>query len=186
MKRARRLLPVLPVLVLLSCRTIDVNGMIYDFSNRPVSYCAVSLSVLFKSTTDINGRFTLPKVPAGVYKITGEKKGFETYTEELAVRQRGQIVYIRIPSQSQLLEMADDALTNNDVTAAEQLLHRAYQIDQNNIEMLFYYAAVKFRQREYDAAIQYLETAKNLGSKDLYIDKFLAVLKELQNDLPTR
>jgi thioredoxin-like negative regulator of GroEL len=185
MKRVRPLLPVLPLLVLVSCRTIDVNGMIYDFSNRPVSYCAVSLGVLFKSSTDINGRFTLPKVPVGVYTITGEKKGFETYTDELAVRQRGQIVYIRIPSQSQLLEMVDDALTNNDLTAAGQLLQRAYQIDQHNIEMLFYYATVKFRQREYDAAIHYLETAQNLGSKDLYIDKFLALLKELQHDIPT-
>jgi hypothetical protein len=176
------------VLVLVSCKTaefgykvVDVNGMIYDFSNRPIPHCLVTLGKNYNVSTDINGRFTLLKVPVGDYKITGEKKGYEPYIDTVAIKDKGQIIYIRMPSQNQLLEQADEALTNNDFVTAEAIIERAYHIDQNNIEMLFYYATVKFRKHEYDRAIAFLETAQFLGSKDIYIEKFLKELKELQS-----
>ena len=171
-----------------SCRTaefgfkvIDVNGMVYDFTNRPVAHCEISLGGKYNSSTDINGRFSLPRIRAGTYTITGCKKTFENYSDEVIIKDKGQIIYIRMPSQSQLLNLADEALSANNLTGAEKLVERAYQIDENNIEMLFYYATVKFRQREYDRAINLLEGAKDLGSKDVYIDKFLTVLREAQD-----
>jgi tetratricopeptide (TPR) repeat protein len=153
--------------------------MIYDFSNRPVPHCEVSLGWFHKTTTDINGRFTFPRVSLGTYTITGKKTGFESYSEQIIIKDIGQIVYIRMPSQNQLLNLVDEALTANNLTLAEETVERAYQIDENNIEMLFYYATVKFRQRRYGNAMDYLETAIDLGSKDLYVLKFLVLLKEL-------
>ena len=186
------LMLMLFVLLALSCKTtefgfkvIDINGMVYDFSNRPVPYCEISLGGKYKGSTDINGRFTLPKVPAGTYIITGSKNGYENYLEEVIVKDRGQIIYIRIPSQNQLLNMVDDALTANNFTVAEEMAERAFQIDNNNIETLFYNATVSFRQQQFEKAISFLEAAVNLGSKDLYIDKFLSILmelRELQNE----
>ena len=171
-----------------SCRTaefgfnvVDVNGMVYDFSNRPVPHCEISLGGKYKSGTDINGRFSLLKVPVGIYTLTGYKKAFENYSGEVIIKDKGQIIYVRIPSQSQLLALADDALTANDFAVAEKLVERAYQIDQNNIETLFYYAAVKFRRGEYDRAVSLLENARELGSRDVYVDKFLTVLREAQD-----
>jgi len=176
-------------LMAISCKTaefgfkvIDVNGMVYDFTNRPVPNYEISLGKKYKSSTDINGRFTLPKVPVGTYTVTGGKKSFENYSDEVIVKDKGQIIYIRIPSQNQLLNMADDALSANDFAAAQEMVERAYQIDHNNVEMLFYYATVKFRQREYGEAISLLESAKELGSKDVYVDRFLTVLREVQNE----
>jgi len=170
-----------------SCKTaefgfkvIDVNGMVYDFSNRPVPFCEVTMGKRFRSSTDINGRFAMPKVPVGTYTITGTKKGFESYSEEVIIKDRGQIVYFRMPSQSQLLTLIDEALSANNLDVAEEMAERAYRIDDKNIEMLFYYATVKFRQNDYIEAIVFLEIAKRLGSKDFYIDKFLTVLKELR------
>ena len=175
-------------LMAISCKTAefgfkatDLNGMVYDFSNKPVANCEISLGEKHNSVTDINGRFSLPKVPLGTHIITGFKKAFESYSEEIIVKDKGQIVYIRIPSLNQLLNLADEALSANDFVTAEEMLERTYQIDQNNMEMLFYYAAVKFRQREYDNAQRILESARDLGSRDVYIDKFLAKLKELRN-----
>jgi tetratricopeptide (TPR) repeat protein len=162
-------------------KSIDVNGMVYDFSNRPVANCEISLGGKYKSSTDINGRFSLPKVRAGNYTITGYKKNFENYSDEVVIKDKGQIIYIRTPSQNQLLNLADESLLANNLAAAEEMVERARQIDQNNIEMLFYYATVKFRQHEYGRAISFLETAKDLGSKDLYIDKFLTVLREVRD-----
>jgi tetratricopeptide (TPR) repeat protein len=190
-KAAHGLLPVLwlAALISASCKTaefgfkvIDINGMVYDFSNRPVPNYEVALGRKYKSSTDINGRFTLSRVPIGNYTITGHKSGFEDYSDEVIIKEKGQIIYIRIPSQNQLLNMIDEALTGNNFILAEEMAERAYQIDNNNIEMLFYCAAAAFRQHNYRKAFSYLEAAKNLGSKDLYIEKFLTVLKELQNE----
>ena len=186
-RKQKALVFVLLASVLGSCTTadlgiklVDISGMVYDFSNRPVPNYEISLGKIFKGSTDINGRFTLPKVPLGTYKIAGSKNGFENYFDEVIVKGRGQIIYIRIPSQNQLLNLVEDALVANDFILAEEMAERAYQIDKNNIEMLFYYATVSFRQRRYTNAIVFLESAINLGSKDLYVEKFLNLLKELQ------
>ncbi|MCL2880228.1 MAG: hypothetical protein FWF29_08295 [Treponema sp.] len=159
--------------------TIDVNGMVYDFSNRPVANYEISLGGKLSASTDINGRFSLPKTPVGSYIITGYKKNYENYSEEVIIKDVGQIIYIRIPSQNQLLGMVDEALSAINIASAEKIIERAYRIDENNIEMLFYYATVMFRQHEYDKAIGLLEKTKSLGSKDVYIDKFLMKLREV-------
>jgi tetratricopeptide (TPR) repeat protein len=153
--------------------------MVYDFSNRPVFNYEVTLGKRYSGSTDINGRFTLSKVPFGSYKIKGSKIGFENYNGEVIIKDKGQIVYIRIPSQNQLLALADEALAANNFTLAEELAERAYQIDKNNIEMLFYYAAVSFRQNNFKKAASFLEDAVNLGSKDYYVHKFLSAIKEM-------
>jgi hypothetical protein len=160
-------------------KTTDISGMVYDFSNRPVFNYEVTLGKWYHGSTDINGRFTLAKVPFGSYKIKGSKTGFENYNGEVIIKGKGQIVYIRIPSQNQLLALADEALAANNFTLAEELVERAYQIDKNNIEMLFYYAAVSFRQNNYKKAASFLEDAINLGSKDYYVHKFLSAIKEM-------
>ena len=177
------------LLIILSCRTaefghesININGMIYDFSNRPVPNCGISIGTKYKTHTDINGRFTIVKVPAGTYIAETQKPGFETWFEEITITEFGQIIYIRIPSQSQLLSLVDDALTSGDLDIAEEYAERAYRINSRNAEMLFYYAAVKFRQGEYEKAISTLEFAMESGAKDPCFGKFLNALKELQNE----
>ena len=176
---------LLSVILMASCKTTewgvkssDISGMIYDFSNRPVPHCNVSMGWRYKTTTDINGRFVLSKVSFGTYNITGYKEGFETYTEKIVIHGPGEIIYMRIPSQSQLLNIVDEALTVNNLNLAEEIAERAYKINKNSTEMLFYYATIKFRQREYEMAIAYLEIAKYLGSRDQYTEKFLSLLKE--------
>jgi len=172
-------------LVCLSCNTlgsggsIDINGMVYDFANKPVAYCEVLLGDSYAGGTDINGRFVLPKITPGTYNITVRKEGYETYSDEVLIKERGQIIYIRIPSQSQLLNLVDESLTAVNFNIAEEYIQRAYQIDQNNIETLFYYATIKFRQRKYNEALFFLLAAKNLGSRDSNIDRFIIILREL-------
>jgi tetratricopeptide (TPR) repeat protein len=182
------LLISLTAFVLFSCKTaefgyktIDISGMVYDYSNRPVTQCEISVGNGFNAVSDINGRFTLPKVPPGIYTLTASKKGYEDYSGEVVVSDRWQIVYFRTPSQGQLLDLVDEALTANDPALAEELAERAYRIDKNNIEMLFYYATVKFRQRDYDKAMGFLEAARNLGSRDVFIERFMEILRGLQN-----
>jgi len=163
-------------------KTADINGMVYDFSNRPVFNYEITLGKRHFGSTDINGRFTLLDVPLGSYKVSGSKDGYESYNDEVIIKDKGQIIYIRIPSQNQLLALADEALAANNFALAGETVERAYQIDKNNIEMLFYYAAVSFRQNNLEKAAGFLEDAVNLGSKDLYVQKFLTAIKEMQNE----
>jgi tetratricopeptide (TPR) repeat protein len=167
-------------------KVINISGMVYDFSNRPVSNYEIVLDRWYSGSTDINGRFTLLKIPLGNHEIRGSKKGYEDYTGEVIIKNKGQIIYIRVPSQNQLLSMADEALTANNFMLAEEIVERAYQIDKNNIEMLFYYAAILFRQNNLEGAASLLEDAVNLGSKDLYVQKFLSVIRRIQDENKTR
>jgi len=163
----------------LGFKTMNISGMVYDFTNRPVFNYEVTLGKRHSGSTDINGRFTLSNVPLGSYIIHGSKTGFENYNGEIVIKDKEQIIYIRIPSQNQLLALADEALTANNFALAEELAERAYQIDKNNVEMLFYYAAVSFRQNNFKKAVSFLEDAVNLGSKDYYVHKFLSAIKEM-------
>ena len=191
MKKRQRVLFVFIIAALLvfSCKSaefgykvFDINGMVYDFSNRPLANCEISLgSRGLNSTSDINGRFSIPRVPIGNYALTVSKDGHENYSEVFFIKQRGQIVYIRLPSQSQLLDLVDEALASNNFPLAEELAERAYRIDPNSIETLFYFATVRYRQRDYGGALAFLEEAGNLGSKDPYIDKFMTLLMEVRD-----
>ena len=191
MKKRQRVLFVLMFIMFsaVSCKTaefgykvFDINGMVYDFSNRPVAYCDISLGIRgLTGVSDINGRFSISRVPMGNHTLTVYKEGFEKYSEDFLFKQRGQIIYVRLPSQSQLLDLADEALTANNFLLAEEMAERARQIDPDNIETLFYFATVKFKLRDYNGALSLLETALNLGSKNPYIDKFMTRLKEIQD-----
>ena len=190
MKNKNTILICVSLLLMISCKTaefgfdtFDICGMIYDFSGRPVPFYNISLGNKLKITTDINGRFVFPKVPAGKYTIIGSKKGYEVFIDDIIINDGRQIIYIRTSSQEQLLEMIDDALSRNDINEAEKILERAFRIDHNNIEMLFYSAVVNYRRKNYEKAVYFLEYAKNLGFRDIYIDKFLKSLKEIQNDV---
>jgi tetratricopeptide (TPR) repeat protein len=154
--------------------------MIYDFSNRPVPNFSITLGEKYSIDTDINGRFTLAKIPVGAYTLVARKEGYETYHDKIDIKDQGQIIYIRIPSQIELLDLADLSLTSGNLDAAEGYVKRAYNIDPKNTEMLFYYATVMFKKKEYDEAIFFLQSAQILGSKDEYITRFLSVLKELK------
>jgi len=192
MKKMQCILFIFIVFSAISCKTaefgykvFDINGMIYDFSNRPVASCEISLGIKgLTGTSDINGRFTITRVPLGNYTLTVNKDGYEKYSEEFFIKQREEVIYIRLPSQNQLLDLLDEALVANNFLLAEEMAERAWQIDPNNMEALFYYATVKYRRRDYSGALDFLEAARDLGPKEPYIDKFLTRVKEMTDANP--
>ncbi len=188
----RKLIVVCAVIIcslFFSCKTaefghpmIDVNGMIYDFSNKPISNYTVTIGgekKEYTSISDINGRFYFPKVPADTYEITGSKEGYETYKDSIIIDSKEQIIYLRIPSSSQLMDLADQALTKNNLAEAESYIERASQIGIPSTELLFYSAVISFRKKAYQQAIDYLLIAKEAGSADIYVEQFLNDLKKL-------
>lgn len=156
-------------------KTLDVNGMIYDFENRPVSNYTIAIGEeeKYSSVTDINGRFLIPKVPYGSHSLHGEKFGYESYQGEILINDRGQIVYVRIPSFRQLLDLADEAISGNDFATAEEFLNRARTTGQINAELVLYEAILEFRQGKYDAASGRIRAAMDAGMNDKYLEIFL-------------
>jgi hypothetical protein len=166
-----------------SCKTaefgflvIDLNGMVYDFDNKPVQNYKITIGKKYSSVTDINGRFLISKIPAGHYSLKGEKNEYETYEGDILINDRRQIVYIRVPNYNQLLGLVDTALTDNHIENAEIYAQRANAVGGLKTELLFYLAIIKFRQKDNNGAIEFLRTAVNTGSSDIYINQFLNYL----------
>jgi hypothetical protein len=150
--------------------------MIYDFENRPISNYMLTLGKNDTTITDINGRFLFQKIKAGRYGITGHKAGYETYEGEIIISDKRQIIYLRIPSSGQLLDLADNALTRNQIDEAYEYTQRAYRIGEITTELLFYMAVISFRRGIYTDAIYFLQAAIHSGSTDEYVYRFLEEL----------
>jgi hypothetical protein len=184
MKKARRLLFVIACLC--GCKSspygkvaVGLNGMAYDFENRPLSQYLVTLSGRATAATDINGRFFFPGVKPGSYTLSGEKEGYESYGAAITVSDRRQIVYLRVPNRSQLIALADEALSRNRIGEAESYMRRAENIGEPTTEVLFYAAVVFFRQGQYQEAADRLRIAVSRGARDPYVTRFLDDLAAL-------
>lgn len=161
--------------------SVDTNGMVYDFENRPLSGYEVQIGK-YHAVSDITGRFLIPKIPAGNYEIYGTKLGYESYAGTITVDDIKQIVYIRVPSESQLLNLVDTALTENKIEEAENNLRRAKNTGVTNTEMQLFEAIVLFRKNDVPGAIKILEDMKASGVTDKYILLFLENLKQKEQN----
>jgi hypothetical protein len=159
---------------------VGLNGMAYDFENRPLAQYVVALNGRTPVATDINGRFFFPGVKPGTYTLTGQKEGYESYEGEIIVSDRRQIVYFRVPNRTQLVDLADGALSRNRVDEAESYMRRAEAVGEPTTEVLFYMAVVLFRQGRYQEAADRLQLAASRGGRDPYVTRFLDDLTALR------
>ncbi|HKL86546.1 MAG TPA: carboxypeptidase-like regulatory domain-containing protein [Treponemataceae bacterium] len=174
------------IILCISCKTaefgtqcIDVNGMVYDFVNRPVSGYEIFAGENHKTITDITGRFTLMNLPKGLYQIIGRCDNYESYSGILDLKDKKQIVYIRIPTSSQLLDLADKSLTENRLEDAESYITRAEKTGRHiTAELAFYSAVLLFRKNNNTGAIEVLKYILSTGVDDSYVKNFLNVLEK--------
>ena len=174
---------LLPI-IFISCKSVvfgwphyTVNGMIYDFENRPVSGYEICLDEK-KTTSDVTGRFVFSKIPKGEYTLTGMKTGYEKYSGELVIEDDLQVVYIRVPSQKQLLDLLDDALTKDNLDDALTFMERANATGVTTTESAFYSAVVFYRMKKTEQAIGILKDLIKSGVTDRYVQMFLEDLEK--------
>jgi hypothetical protein len=147
--------------------------MVYDVDTTPVPQYIVEIDGKNTVSADINGRFFIPRVRSGKHEIRGRREGYEEYQGEIIINDKRQIVYLRVPSLSQLLNLADNALSKNNVEEAALYIERGAAIGEITTELLFYSAIVLFRKGEYQAAVENLRDAVSRGSRDEYVTRFL-------------
>lgn len=122
-----------------------MQGMIYDYENRPVCGYTIALEGTGKTVTDLNGRFCFANVPYGTGSLSGEGPRHADYRDIFEFADRAQILHVRIPSCAWLYREADRELSEGDLGGARK-----------NLESL------PGREREtsvwkiYDAACRYL------------------------------
>jgi hypothetical protein len=150
---------------------MNLNGMVYDFENKPIAGYELTIGKSNVSS-DITGRFALQNISLGKYDIYGKKEGYETYLGVIAVQDNKQIVYIRVPSQAQLLDLADKALMENKLDVADNYITRANSTGVVSTESALYSAVVHFRKNDLIGAQNILDGLISTGVTDLYVRKF--------------
>jgi len=180
----RRIGILLLAISLCSCKTaefgfrmLDANGMVYDFDNRPIPNYKVTIGG--KSVrTDITGRFTIQKLPLGDNTVLGDKEGFEPYVGSVDIEDSKQVIYFRVPSSRQLLQLADDTLSKGKMDESLNLVERALKINGDNQDALFFLAIIQYKKGNVAEAQMTLRSLIDSGKQDPYVEKFLDYLEK--------
>ena len=187
---SRFYITVFGVLLLTSCQTgkpVKLLGdeglmyaMIYDQTNSPVSGVAVYINNKKTVDSDIQGRFVLESMKKGIYKILLVKKGYENLEEEFQYTPM-QVLYFKMINSAGLVELAENAMDNNDLSAAENALDRALAIEPNRPDIVFLKCIVYYLQGRYNAAAEILEGLKS-GTTDQSVTRLLENIRLIKDN----
>lgn len=113
MRTEGKVVAVLLAVLLAGCRSvpgggerITLRGMVYDRSNRPVGNYVISVDGKPRGITDIGGRFVLEDVERGTRVLAGQGQGYCSFSDVTEVVDSRQVLYIRVPTTTQMLEEA--------------------------------------------------------------------------------
>ena len=176
------------ILFVTGCKTtsliygVNINGMVYDFDNRPVAGYHLKLNNDLEVVTDITGRFTFEKVKLGEYLLTGESRQYEPYEGKIVIYSQDQVIYLRIPSFLQLINLTDKALEGNNLQEAEGFLKRASAMNSEDIDVMIYEAVLAYRYYNIEQAMRKIEQVKVNGYRNEWLDRFYDELRKIQLD----
>lgn len=184
MKKNLLLILALALLVI-SCKTNEdenyfesssLPGMIYDGDNRPCEKVVVRAfrlgeadELILTVESDINGRFTLPDLGRGAYRIELEKEGYETMATEVSYSSRLEVLYLKLHSQNQILKMAEDALEVRRFGNVADFLKRSEQIDNQNPYHLYLEAVYFYEIEDFQSSIESLDKIVTQGYDFPYV-----------------
>lgn len=123
-KLLRGLIPVLIFLVSHSAfaQTGEVRGFVYDkASSEPVIFTTVFLDgTNFGISTDINGYFSITKVPAGTYTLKVSSVEYADFTESITITS-GKIITKRIELEESNVQLDEVTISGKKIAAQENI-----------------------------------------------------------------
>ncbi len=143
--------------------TADLHGMIYDYHSQPCSNVQIRIDKRKGPSSDINGRFVLKNLSKGMHSVVFSKEGFEDVSFSFNFSNRTQVLYLKLFSLDQLLELAQKELENKKLGKAEGYLKRAAKIDATNAVLLYLKAVIALKRDQIDLAVQELNTILKQG-----------------------
>ncbi len=188
-------------LMILSCKSApegdfklsNLPGMIYDADNRPCGKVLISAwgdnkkgeeELLYIVTSDINGRFTIPKLDRGHYRITAEKENFESIELDFYYSSRLEVLYLKIFSQKQILNLATEALNERRFGKVEGYLERSGEVNPNDPYFLYLKAIFLYEKKNFSEALIPLEKIVEQGYKFPYVHLLIADIFEYELKQP--
>ena len=107
-----------------------MQGMFYDYDNRPVCGYELVLDEKIHVFTDINGRFEFPATEYKTHALKGQGNGYDSIDRTYDFSSRSQILYLRIPSIENLYCQLDTQLMNGQNDEAEKTLRNLSRTEQ--------------------------------------------------------
>jgi len=159
------------------------HGMVYNLNNEPVNGLTVSLFSFkdaesvpeFKVLTDIHGHFNLGALKTGTtYKVDFEKKGYEKKSTIFTYSDPGEILYVKICSGEQYIQLAEAQIKSGNYSEAQKLLQNAENAGANLTVINYLLAVINYKQKNYEIAAAILEKLIEDGSQEAHINLFLA------------
>jgi len=177
-----------------------LNGMIYDFDNTPVPGARIRAEatgtettgtetigaepVRSAATSDVNGRFALAGLVAGPYAITVSLEGYEETGIKADYSDPTQILYVKLFSADQLLDLAERAASERNWASADEYLARAAAVRPGDPAAVFLEATLLVRKERYQDALAKLDALTASGVEDPYVYLFIADLLQFRMDDP--
>lgn len=179
--RIRFFLLFLIQIVLFSCTSINNNfgkkgvlqGMVYDFENRPVPGYKIEIEGISITETDFNGRFSLLNVPWNTHKITGKNENYIFINKKINFSDPREIYYFRIPSNEWLYCEVDKNISQGKYNLANENLERfSLEEKKNNTWDLYNSVTIYLINTEFP----------NLTVKDEMLEHIERIQKQVINE----
>ena len=183
----KRRLPVSVCFLLLflaaGCKTvpqtkslISLNGMIYDTDNRPVANYGILIDGIPECASDIGGRFEIKNIVKGEHIITGRGNGYLDIKEKVVIRDKAQIVYIRVPSVETKLKEAFSLIKQGMYEQAESCIQEILACDSDNHEALFFMCAIKYLEQDTEGYQSFLKKLKKQKEGRNYVTELEKII----------
>ena len=163
-----------------------INGMVYDFDNRPCPNVTVRLNDKFVIRTDINGRFTFLGMPPGLYNLQLDKQGYESLKLDFDFHSRSQVLYAKMISLQSLIRTVEQATAEKKWGEAESLLTRAVAIDPDDPTVLYLKATLALYRGKVEDAAEILKGILERGHSDTTILLSLADIYQYRLNDPAQ
>ena len=121
--------------------TGDLCGLVIDENNQPVSdfvlYCKKDSGLSKSAITNESGLFVIQGVPAGIYKISGEKSNYSKITDfEYQFVKRSNILCLQIMSLKGAISEVDGLILRGEKEKAILLLNNISVKEKSSEEAL--------------------------------------------------
>ncbi len=171
---------VISLLFITGCKSTKqvlpvVQGMIYDGDNEAVSDVEIYLNNRKNAISDIYGHFTLAGLDEGKqYELKAKKKGYEEKYFSFSYTNPSQVIYLRMYSSRELINLAESMVEQKKYNDAETYLIRAEQAGGSYLSVNYLRAVICVLKSDYDTALKYANDILAAGYVDLYIYILLA------------
>ena len=147
-----------------------VQGMIYDGDNEAVSDVEIYINNRKNAISDIYGHFTLAALDEGKqYELKAKKKGYEEKLFSFSYTNPSQVIYLRMYSSAELINLAETLVEQKKYEDAETYLIRAEQAGGSYLSVNYLRAVIYVLKSDYDTALKYANDILSAGYVDSYI-----------------